>query len=254
MAFTFLGVYAFGEAEFWLSSLKLVFIVAFFICAILITSGVIGGQKIGFEYYRNPGAFANGIRVVFEIFVFAALQYSGTEMVGLTAGESANPARDVPKAIRTIFWRILFIFVGGIFFINLCVPFDDPNLLSASSKTARSPFVLAFTRVGVDIGAHLVNAVILVTIFSSINGGLYVGSRTLYGLAELGQAPKIFKWTNKRSVPVPALVFTNAVGFLSLLNLSSGAGAIYTWIVSITGVSTFIVCRSTCALMFLRSG
>ncbi|KAL6412028.1 amino acid permease [Ilyonectria robusta] len=80
--------------------------------------------------------------------------------------------------------------------------------------------------------------------FSAINGSLYVGSRTLYGLADEGLAPKIFRWTNKRGVPVYSLVFMNLIGFLSLLNLSSGAGVIYTWIVSMTGVATFITCES----------
>lgn len=105
MAFTFLGVKSFGEAEFWLASIKVLFILIFFICAILISTGVIGGEKIGFKFYRDPGPFADGVKGVFKIFVFAALQYSGTEMVGLTAGESANPSKDVPKAVKSVVWR-----------------------------------------------------------------------------------------------------------------------------------------------------
>lgn len=255
LSFTFLGVYAFGEAEFWLSAAKLLFIAAFFLCAILISTGAIGGEKIGFKYYQDPGSFADGVKGVFKIFVFAALQYSGTEMVGITAGESADPARDVPKAIRTVFYRIVIIFVGGVFLLTITVPYNDPNLLSAGSKTARSPFVIAFTRAGAPVGAHLVNAVIVVTIFSAINGALYVGSRTLVGLAQQHQAPAIFRWTDKRGVPVPALVVTNAMGFLSLLNLASGSGAVYTWIISITGVSTFITwaCICLCHIRFRQA-
>lgn len=165
-------------------------------------------------------------------------------MIGLTAGESANPSKDVPKAVKSVLWRIVGIFLMGIFFLTITVPYDDPNLLSAKSKTARSPFVIAFTRVGASAGAHVINAIILITMFSAINGSLYVGSRTLYGLADEGLAPKIFRWTNKRGVPVYSLVFMNLIGFLSLLNLSSGAGVVYTWIVSMTGVATFITCES----------
>ncbi|GME35824.1 Amino acid permease [Neofusicoccum parvum] len=255
LSFTFLGIYAFGEAEFWLSAAKLLFIAAFFLCAILISTGAIGGEKIGFKYYQDPGSFADGVKGVFKIFVFAALQYSGTEMVGITAGESADPARDVPKAIRTVFYRIVIIFVGGVFLLTITVPYNDPNLLSAGSKTARSPFVIAFTRAGAPVGAHLVNAVIVVTIFSAINGALYVGSRTLVGLAQQHQAPAIFRWTDKMGVPVPALVVTNAMGFLSLLNLASGSGAVYTWIISITGVSTFITwaCICLCHIRFRQA-
>lgn len=79
--------------------------------------------------------------------------------------------------------------------------------------------------------------------FSAINAALYVGPRTLYGLAQEGQAPKIFAWTNKNGVPVVSLAVMNLIGFLSLLNLSSGAGVVYTWIISITGLATFITCK-----------
>ncbi|KAL0944742.1 amino acid permease [Colletotrichum truncatum] len=240
LAFTLLGVKSFGEAEFWLALIKVIAILAFFLCAILISSGVIGGEKIGFKFYHEPGAFSDGAKGVFKVFVFAALQYSGTEMIGLTAGESANPQKDVPKAVKSVLWRIAGIFLLGILFLTITVPYNDPNLLSATSKTARSPFVIAFTRVGADAGAHVVNAIILITMFSAINAALYVGSRTLYGLAQEGQAPKMFGWTTKKGVPIVSLIFMNLIGFLSLLNLSAGAGVVYTWIVSMTGVATFI--------------
>lgn len=249
MAFAFLGVKSFGEAEFWLALIKVLAVAAFFICAILITTGVIGGQKIGFSFYHDPGSFADGAKGVFEIFVFASLQYSGTEMIGLTAGESEDPAKDIPKAVKSVLWRIVFIFLGGIFFLNLTVPYTDPNLLSATSKTARSPFVIAFSRVGATGGAHAINAIIVITILSAVNSALYVGSRTLVGLASQKQAPAIFAKTTEGGVPIYALVTMNLVGFLSLLNLSSGAGHLYSWIVSMTGVATFITCESQLILL-----
>lgn len=127
MSFALLGVWAFGEAEFWLALIKVVAIAAFFLCSILITAGVIGGKKIGFKYYHNPGPFADRVKGVFKIFVFAGLQYSGTEMIGLTAGESRNPSKDIPKAVKNIVWRIVILFLGGIFFITIIVPWDDES-------------------------------------------------------------------------------------------------------------------------------
>lgn len=127
MSFALLGVWAFGEAEFWLALIKVVAIAAFFLCSILSTTGVIGGEKIGFKYYHNPGPFADGVKVVFEIFVFAGLQYSGTEMIGLTTGEFRNPSKDIPKAVKNIVWRIVILFLGGIFFITITVPWDDES-------------------------------------------------------------------------------------------------------------------------------
>lgn len=193
MSFAFLGVWAFAEGEFWLALVKVIAILAFFLCSILISTGVIGGQNIGFKYYHDPGPFADGVKGVFEIFVFAGLRYSGTEMIGLTAGESRNPSKDILKAVKSIVWRIVILFLGGIFFLAITVPWNDERLLRrATKKSASSPFVIAFNRVGVTAGSHAVNTVILVTIFSAVNSAVYVGSRTLYGLAKEGAAPKVF--------------------------------------------------------------
>ncbi|KAL2843146.1 amino acid permease-domain-containing protein [Aspergillus pseudoustus] len=220
MSFALLGVWAFGEAEFWLALTKILCIAAFFLCAILISSGVIGNRKIG----------------VFQIFVFAALQYSGTEMIGLTAGESRNPSKDIPTAVRSIIWRILIIFLWG----DL-LPYHHPA----------SPFVIAFVRAGAAAGANAINAIILVSIFSAVNSALYVGSRTLYGLAKEGAAPRVFLRTLPNGIPIVALVTFHLFGFLSLLNLSSDAGKVYTWVTTMTGVATFITCSSIC-LCYIR--
>ncbi|ORX34311.1 amino acid permease [Kockovaella imperatae] len=256
LLFAYLGVLAFGEAEFFITATKLIFILAFFLCAILISSGAIGTQgPVGFRYYHDPGAFVDGVEGVFKIFVFAALLYSGTEMIGLTAGESANPARDVPKAIKLVFWRVLILYIGGIFFLSICIPSNAEGLLHASSKTASSPFVIAFTRAGMGAGGDVVNAFIIVTIVSAINGGLYVSSRCVTALARAGAAPKFLGHINKRGVPYAALAFCNLFGLLSLLNLSSSAGEVFTWLVTITGVATFITwgCISLCHIRFRKA-
>lgn len=82
-------------------------------------------------------------------------------MIGLTAGEANNPARDVPKAVRFVFWRIFIIYIGGIFFLSLCIPYNDDRLLSAGNATVRSPFVISFLRAGLEKGGDAVNAIIV---------------------------------------------------------------------------------------------
>ena len=122
MTSSLLGIWVFGEAEFWLSLTKVLAIAAFFIRSILISTGVIGHRKIDFSYYPDPCPFNNnGAQGVFQIFVFAALQYSGTYMIGLTAGESRSPSKDIPKAVRSIIWRIVVIFLGEIYFLMITV-------------------------------------------------------------------------------------------------------------------------------------
>ncbi|KAM0751215.1 general amino acid permease AGP3 [Meredithblackwellia eburnea MCA 4105] len=250
LGFGMLGVRAFGEFEFYLTAAKILFILAFFLCSILISSGAIGNQgPIGFKYYQDPGAF-NGVAGLFKVFVFAALQYSGTEMIGITAGESARPDRDVPKAVRFVFWRVLIIFVFGIFFLNLVVPWNDPSLLHGASKTARSPFVIAFVRAGLGPGADVVNCIVILTVFSALNGALYVTSRCVAGLAADGMAPKFLGWINRFGVPWTALIFANLFGFICLLNRIAGAAVVYSWIVNISGVATFI--RGCISLAHIR--
>ena len=244
LGFGLLGVRVFGEAEFWFTLGKILALGSFALCAILISTGTIGGEKIGFKFYHNPGSFGSDIKGVFQTFIFAALQYSGTEMIGLSAGESDNPAKDVPKAIKNILlWRIIGLFMCGAFFITIAVPWNDPNLLHAGRKTASSPFAIAFTRIGLHAGAHVVNAIVLITLFSAINGTLYAGSRALYGLAQEKAAPRIFLYTTKHGVPIVAFVTINLIGFVSLINLSSGAGTVYTWIISMIGLATVITCK-----------
>lgn len=109
LSLSMLGVLAYGEVEFWLSLIKVISITIFFIVAIVISAGGIGPQKIGFKYWNDPGAFADGINGVARTFVIAGTLYAGTEMVGITAGEAGNPGRAVPRAIRQVFWRILIV-------------------------------------------------------------------------------------------------------------------------------------------------
>lgn len=115
LAFQLLGVTAFGEAEFWLALLKLLGLTAFFIFAIVYASGGVIGQQhaIGFQYWHNPGAFnGNGFRGVATVFVFCSTFYAGVESVAIAATETRNPGKAVPQAIRQVFWRIIFIYMG----------------------------------------------------------------------------------------------------------------------------------------------
>ncbi|KGQ01931.1 hypothetical protein PAAG_11322 [Paracoccidioides lutzii Pb01] len=112
LAMSNLGVLAYGEVEFWLSLIKLLSLTIFFLLAICISSGGIGNRIIGFKYWKDPGAFADSINSVARTFVIAGTLYAGTEMVGVTSGESSNPLRAVPKAIRQVFWRILVFYIG----------------------------------------------------------------------------------------------------------------------------------------------
>jgi len=100
---------------------------------------------------------------------------------------------------------------------------------------------IALANAGWEGGKHLINAFIFITCLSAINSSIYIASRTLLFMAQERKAPKFLGWTDRRGVPVPAIVFTNACGALSMMNISTGAGQAYSYIVNLSGVSTFIV-------------
>ncbi|KAK4871132.1 hypothetical protein LT330_000369 [Penicillium expansum] len=229
-----LGILAYGEMEFWLSLIKVLALIVFFILAIIISAGGIGPRAIGFKYWHSPGAFADSINGVAKTFVVAGTLYAGTEMVGITAGESANPEKAVPKAIRQVFWRTIF-------FIGMLIPWNDKRLLGTTSKTASSPLTISLEDAGILPAAHLINALIVISVISAGNSSLYVASRTLLFMSRNGKAPKFIGRTNRLGVPWVGLVFTNVFACIVFLEQSSSAGRVYSALITLSGVATFIV-------------
>ncbi|KAI9933559.1 hypothetical protein ASPWEDRAFT_61416 [Aspergillus wentii DTO 134E9] len=236
-----LGVLAYGEMEFWLSLIKIIALFVFFILAICISAGAIGPGTIGFRYWNDPGPFADSINGVARTFVVAGTLYAGTEMVGVTAGESANPRKAVPTAINQVFWRILIFYIGTMFFIGILLPYSDSRLLGSSSDAASSPLTIALSDAGILPAAHLINALIVISVISAGNGSLYVGSRTLLFMARNGKAPRFIGRTNAAGVPWVGLIFTNVFSCIVFLSLGSNAGVIYNALITLSGVATFIV-------------
>lgn len=240
LGFQLLGVTAFGEAEFWLALMKLIGLLAFFIFSIVYAAGGLGVQ-LGFQYWHNPGAFSHGFRGVASVFVFCSTFYAGCESIAVAATETKNPGRAVPHAIRQVFWRIIFVYMGSAFFFGLTVPSNSPGLIGGSSRALKSPMTIAIQNAGWEGGVHLINAFILLTCLSAVNSSIYIASRTVLYMAQDKTAFKFLGYTNKRGVPVYALIFTNAFGALSLMNISTGASKAYGYIVNLSGVSTFLV-------------
>ncbi|KAI8717359.1 AA-permease domain-containing protein [Fusarium sp. LHS14.1] len=251
LGFQLLGIEAFGEAEFWLALLKLLGLTAYFIFAIIYAAGGLVGQDkaLGFKYWSDPGAFnGNGFRGVATVFVFCATFYSGVESIAIAATETRNPGVAVPQAIRQVFWRIIFVYMGSAFFFGLTCRADADGLINGGSKALQSPMTIAIQTAGWQGGVHLINAFILVTCLSAINSSIYIGSRTVFYMAQSGKAPKVFGWTNGRGVPVWAILITNAVGSISMMNISTGAARAYSYIVNLSGVSAFLVWGSICII------
>ena len=181
----------------------------------------------------------------------AGFSYQGTELVGIAAGETENPRKNVPAAIKKTFYRILIFFVFTIFFIGVLIPYDNPSLLSTSSDASASPFVIAIKLAGVKILPDIINAVLLSVVLSAANSNVYSGARILLGLAETGCAPRIFQRTNKHGVPYVGVVATSMVGFLAFLNMSNNAATVFDWLLNISAVAGFI-CWASISLSHIR--
>ncbi|WP_347038659.1 amino acid permease [Glutamicibacter halophytocola] len=233
---------AFGEGEYWLAAIKVITVIVFLVCGFAMIFGIIGGTSPGFGNWTEGDApFVGGWLSIVSVFMIAGFSFQGTELVGVAAGEAENPQRDVPKAIKTIFWRIMLFYIGAIFVIGMLIPYLDPSLLSSeASDIATSPFTLVFERAGIAFAAALMNAVILSAILSAGNSGLYASARMLYSMAKDGKAPKIFGRLNKRGVPVPAMLLTASVGLFGFLTAIIGQGEAYTWPLNVSGLSGFI--------------
>ena len=223
-----LSAKAFGEGEFWLALIKVVTVIAFLAAGVLMIFGVLGSQTDPLANWREgKDVFHGGWLSIVSVFMIAGFSFQGTELVGVAAGEAKDPRREVPKAIRRVFWRIMLFYIGAIFIIGCLIPFADPSLLaSGEADVASSPFTLVFERAGIAFAAAAMNAVILTAILSAGNSGLYASTRMLYSMAHDGKAPKIFgSDLTQRGVPVmAALLATAAVGLFGFLTALIGPG------------------------------
>ena len=240
LAFNLLSVQVFGEAEYWFAMIKVATVVIFIIVSFLMIFGLLGGQDpVGFKnFVVEEAPFHGGIFAIIGVFLVAGFSFQGTEMLGVTAGEAEDPGKAIPRAVKSVFWRILLFYILAILAIGLLIPYTDARLLSEDIAT--SPFTLVFENLGIAFAASLMNAVILTAMLSAGNSGLYASSRMLYQMAVDGLAPKFFAKVNKRGIPVYALLATLAVGGLAFLTSFFGDGVVYIWLLNASGLSGFI--------------
>lgn len=237
----YLSTRSFGESEYFFSSMKVITVFVFLFVGTMLILGI-GGTSPGFENWtRGEAPFVGGFASIMAIFMVAGFSFQGAELIGVAAGESEDPEKNIPKAIHSIFWRILLFYIGAFVVIGFLIPYDDPNLLNSSvENVAISPFTLVLDRFGFAFAASFINAIILTAVLSAGNSGLYASTRMLYAMAKEGDAPKVFTKLNSRGVPVPALLATAAFGVFAFLTSLIGEGTAYNWLINISGMSGFI--------------
>ncbi|KAJ5658293.1 uncharacterized protein N7484_001942 [Penicillium longicatenatum] len=243
------GVRGYGEAEFVFAAIKVTAVIGFIILGIVINCG--GGPQggyIGTKYWHDPGAFHNGFKGLCSVFVNAAFAFSGTELVGLAAAETANPRKSLPTAIKQVFWRISLFYVVSLTIVGCLVKYTNDRLVTggSSADAHASPFVIAIENAGISGLPSVMNVVIMIAVLSVGNSSVYGSSRTLAALAEQGQAPKFLGYIDRKGRPIWAIAVASAIGLLCFLAASSKETTAFQWMMAISGLSSIFTWGSVC--------
>jgi len=244
------GVRGYGEVEFILGVIKVIAIVGFILLAVIIDCGGVPTDKrgyIGAHYWHDPGAFRNGFKGFCSVFVTASFAFGGTELVGLAAAEADNPRKAIPKATKQVFWRISMFYVVSLFLLGLIVPSNNDSLSGASGANTRfSPFVLSFRLAGIKVLPSIFNAVITLSVISVANSCTFGSTRTMQALCAKGMGPKWGAKVDKHGRPYIVLIISLGFGLLAYINEAPQGSEIFTWLLSLSGLSNFFTWGSIC--------
>lgn len=213
MTFNLTSTKMFGELEFWFAIIKVVTILALIVVGVVMIIFAIQtpfGKTSISNIYSNGGLFTRGASGFFMSFQMVVFSFTGIEILGITAGETRNPHKTIPKAINSVPIRILLFYVGALAVMMSIIPWQDidPN---------NSTFVSLFALIGVPFAAGLINFVVLTAASSACNSGIFANSRILFGLSEKGQTHHLLMKTNHRGVPFVAILVTCALLSITVL-------------------------------------
>ncbi len=246
-AMNLLGVSKFGEFEFWFAIIKIVAVIAMIVggLAVLIAGlPTDSGVKASFSnwFALDGGVLPHGLLQqsadgqwtgLLMALVVVMFSFGGTELIGITAGETEDPRRTIPRATNGIIWRILVFYIGALGVIMAVVPWDRID-------GKMSPFVQIFDSVGVHAAAGILNFVCLTAVMSVYNSGLYANSRMLYSLARQGNAPEILGKLNFHGVPVVGVLASAAITALAVVVVFLWPDFAFNYLMSIATIAGVI--------------
>lgn len=245
-----ISVKIFGEMEFWFAIIKVATLVGFMLIGIflLATQHDVGGSKPGLSVISdNGGVFPHGLMPVVLVMQGVIFAYAALELVGVAAGETAEPEKVVPRAVNSIMWRVALFYVGSVVLLALLLP---GSVYSAD----QSPFVTVLSKIGVPAAGDVMNLVVLTAAMSSLNSGLYSTGRILRSMAMAGSAPKFTRVMSRSQVPYGGILLTCGVCVLGVgLNylVPSQAFEIVLNVASLGIISTWVIIM-VCHMIFVR--
>jgi L-asparagine transporter-like permease len=210
---------SFGEFEYWFAMIKVVAIVAFIVIGVALVSGFPYGHAVGLtNLTANGGFFPHGFRGVWLALTLAITSYMGVEVIAVTAGEAQHPEKSIPRAMRTIVFRLIIFYVLAITIMLAMTPWNQ----TGSATVNGSPFVRAFASAGIPYAASIMNLVVITAALSSANTNLYLSTRMLFSLSRGKYAPRWLGDLSRRGVPHRALAIS-ACGMLAAILLAKFA-------------------------------
>ena len=242
----------FAESEFWLALVKVVTVVAFIILGLLAIFSLIpfhGAESAPlFHNLTAQGWFPQGLVPIFTTMLIVNFAFSGTELIGVAAGETKDPAVNVPKAINAAIWRLLIFFVGTIVVISALLPFQVAGL--GGESVSNSPFVTVFNYIGIPYADDIMRFVIITALLSAANSGLYAASRMMWSLSAQRQLPQVFSRLSSSGTPIIALVVTMFGAIPGLLSEHFAPETIFKNLLGIAAFTMVIVWMSICWSQF----
>ena len=247
VALNAISVKGFGEAEYWFAAIKVATVLVFIVLGVAMIVGILkGGPQGGVwgalaTWHVGDAPFAGGFAALIGVAMIVGFSFQGTELIGIAAAESEDPAKNIPRAVRQVFWRILLFYVLAIAVIGSLIPYTDPQLLrNEVGDISVSPFTLVFQKAGLLSAAVIMNAVVLTSVLSAGNSGMYASTRMLYTLACQGMAPKVFARLSGHGVPVMALLATTVMAGLCFFSFLFSPKSVYLWLLNLSGMTGFI--------------
>ncbi|QSE84522.1 amino acid permease [Rhodococcus koreensis] len=229
------SVSSFGEFEFWFAGIKVAAIVVFIALGALFVLGVWPNKALDFSNLWSHGGFLPfGAMAVTVGVVTVIFSMVGAEIATIAAAESADPERAVTKAANSVIVRIAVFFVGSTFLLATILPWNDED-------AAASPFVAAFTEMGIPYADHIMNAVVLTAVLSCLNSGMYTASRMLFVLAARREAPAQLVRVTRRGVPAIAILASSVIGFLCVIAAAVSPDTVFAFLLNSSGAVILFV-------------
>jgi GABA permease len=226
------SVGSYGEFEFWFAGIKVAAIIIFIVLAALFIFGVLPGGGMGLSnLYDEGGFFPNGGLVMFSGVVTVIFAFVGAEIVTIAAAESSEPERGIARATNQVIYRVLLFYVVSVFFLAAVVPWNT----TFAEEVIKSPFTIAFERMGIPFAPDIMNFVVLTAVLSVLNSSLYTTSRMLFALTRHNDAPQFLLNTTRRGVPIWAILAGTSFGYVSVLIYYFFPEQVFTWLINASG-------------------